>query len=79
MPDVGGRSSFVDDCAAVSDLYIRGARVTGVTMPWETPLMKQIFGDLGPSVSLSMPLDWGSSDLPSSGVSAGDVEQPLIP
>ena len=57
--DVGGNSSFVDDNAAVSDLFIRGARHAGITMPWETPLMRGIFGELGPSVNLNMPLDWG--------------------
>ena len=77
--DVGGNSSFVDDNAAVSDLFIRGARHAGITMPWETPLMRGIFGELGPSVSLNMPLDWGTSELPLSDLGASNVTEPLIP
>ena len=77
--DVGGNSSFVDDNAAVSDLFIRGARHAGITMPWETPLMRGIFGELGPSVSLNMPLDWGTSGLPLSDLGASNLTEPLIP
>ena len=36
--DVGGRSSPVDDCAAVSHHYIRGIAHSGIVMLWETDL-----------------------------------------
>ena len=57
-----------------SDMFIRGAKFSAVTMPWETPLMTsliQIFGDEYPGARLSMPIDWGSTDLP--------VAAPVIP
>ena len=44
--DVGGFSSARDDTAAISDQFIKGARLTTLTMPWETPLMRQILGRL---------------------------------
>ena len=53
--DVGGRSSKMDDHAAVTDVFIRGARFTSLVMPWETPLMRQIFSDSPQVPSLSMP------------------------
>lgn len=77
--DVGGSSSFADDNAAVSDLFIRRARHAGITMPWETPLMRGIFGDTGPSLNLSMPLDWGTSDVPLADLKDTSVTEPLIP
>ena len=77
--DVGGVSSFADDNAAVSDLFIRKARLANITMPWETPLMRGIFGETGPSVNLSMPLDWGTADLPLSGSAEPCSAEPIIP
>ena len=79
--DLGGSSTFDDDCAAVSDQFIRGARLAGVTMPWETPLMRQIFSEDGQGlgVSLTMPLDWGTSDLLAVGERSSGVGQPPIP
>ena len=78
---VGGIGSFDDECAGVSDELIRGARLAGIRMPWETPLMTQIFGDdrQRPSIPLTMPLDWGTSDMPVAGMDSSGVEQPLIP
>lgn len=55
--DVGGVSSAKDDTAAISDQFIRGARLTSLTMPWETPLMRQIFSEQVQGSKLSMPLD----------------------
>ena len=77
--DVGGRSSFSDDNAAISDMFIRGAKFSAVTMPWETPLMRQIFGDEYPGARLSMPIDWGSTDLPVSEAAGAGVAAPVIP
>ena len=77
--DVGGKSSFMDDCTAVSDQFIRGARFTAVTMPWETPLMRQIFGEEHPGAKLSMPLDWGHAELPMVDSAESGITQPVIP
>mgnify|MGYP006897963312 CR=1 FL=1 len=77
--DVGGVSSAKDDTAAISDQFIRGARLTSLTMPWETPLMRQIFGEQVQGSKLSMPLDWGNVALPSFDSTGSGVEQPAIP
>ena len=63
--DVGGRSSFRDDCAAVADTFIRGAKFSAVTMPWETPLMRQFFWDEYPGAKLCMPIDRAAQTCPS--------------
>ena len=77
--DVGGRSSVADDDAAISDMYITGVTHSGFKMPWETPLMKQIFGDDFPKATIHMPMDWGSTDLPNANSSADDPPKRLIP
>ena len=77
--DVGGVSTVSDDNAFIVDQRIRGARMSGLTLPWETPLMSQIFGSLGPSMNLSMPLDWGSTGLPSTSPMAVEISEPVIP
>ena len=77
--DVGGKSSFVDDTSAVADHYIRGIQRTGFSMPWETPLMKQIFGDNMARPQLSMPMNWGTADEPLPVSDDVGVSQPLIP
>ena len=77
--DVGGRSSMTDDNAAVTDAFIRGARFTSLVMPWETPLMWQIFSDSLQVPSLSMPLDWGNRDLPVTELTAGGASEPAVP
>eukprot|EP00438_Fugacium_kawagutii_P026595 Skav210666 [mRNA] locus=scaffold4862:5744:9377:- [translate_table: standard] len=59
--DVGGFTTAEDDQAFVTDTYIRGAKHTGVVMPWETPLMSQIFGESTAKPSVSMPLIWTDS------------------
>lgn len=61
--DVGGFSSTADDDAFVSDSFIRGAKHVGLTMPWETPLMAQIFGDQSSAHAVAMPLNWGTTEL----------------
>ena len=40
--------------------------------------MRQIFGDDRPSMSLHMPLDWGTSDLPLRESTEAGVTQPVI-
>ena len=42
-------------------------------------MLRQIFGDERPNMSLSMPLDWGSTDVPTQGSGDARVEQPPIP
>ena len=69
--DHGGRSSKEDDEALISDLYITGISNNRIVMPWETSMMKPIFGDAVVQPSLSMPLDWGSTVIPRA--SEGDV------
>ena len=70
--------TFADDNAAVSHQYMSGLSRTSVVLPWETPLMKQIFGDDGPSLSLSMPLNWGSIPQPFASQSP-EIDVPEIP
>ena len=41
--------------------------------------MRQIFGDDRPSMSLHMPLDWGTSDLPLLESTEAGVTEPVIP
>lgn len=77
--DVGGVSSSRDDMAAISDQFIRGARVSTLSMPWETPLMQQIFGDPFQSSKLGMPIDWGDSAIPQLDATGSGVLQPAIP
>eukprot|EP00435_Cladocopium_sp_Y103_P054228 s873_g17.t1 len=77
--DVGGASSAADDHAAVTDLFIHGSKFAGLKMPWETPLMQQIFGDEVPSANLSMPMDWGSVSRPVLESVAAGVAEPVIP
>ena len=77
--DVGGFSSARDDTAAISDQFIKGARLTTLTMPWETPLMRQIFGEVAQGARLSMPLDWGDSTVPVVDSTGSGIEQPAIP
>ena len=77
--DVGGFSTARDDTAAISDQFIRGARLTTLTMPWETPLMRQIFGEVTQGARLSMPLDWGDSTVPVVDSTGSGIEQPAIP
>ena len=79
VPDVGGRSSAADDSAGVSDLFIRGARFSSIRFPWETPLMEQIFGEQHPTMKLSMPIDWGSSDVPLSEPASAGASEPVVP
>ena len=73
--DVGGLSSFQDDNAAVLHVHMSGLSRTGVVLPWETPLMTQIFGDPLPNQSLSMPLNWGHIPEPF----AATIDGPEIP
>lgn len=61
--DHGGRSSALDDSAHISHLYANRLRNSGIVMPWETPLMQQIFGELEPMPQLGMPIDWGDTRL----------------
>ena len=79
-PDVGGVSSFQDDNAAVHHVHMSGLSRTGIVLPWETPLMRQIFGDDRPSLGLSMPLNWGQIPDPfpesSTKLAAPDVPDP---
>lgn len=77
--DVGGRSSSDDDNALIGDQYIRSARTSGIAMPWETSLMRSIFGDLAPSASLSMPLDWGAIGIQFEDAQQSKVSEPIIP
>ena len=48
-------------------------------MPWETPLMRQIFGEEHPGAKLSMPLDWGHAELPLVDSAESGITQPVIP
>ena len=77
--DVGGKSSASDDSSGISDLFIRGAKFSGIKMPWETPLMDQIFGEQHPTLKLSMPIDWGNSDLPASQFVSTGASEPIVP
>ena len=77
--DVGGRSSMDDDRAAISDQFIRGAKFSAITLPWETPLMSQIFGDAHPMMNLSMPINWGSRELPVTESVAVGPSEPVVP
>ena len=77
--DQGGLSSKQDDNAAITDTFIRGAKFSAITMPWETPLMSQIFGDLHPTMRLSMPLDWGNRGLPVLESATAGPSQPAVP
>ena len=74
--DVGGVNSFLDDNSAISHMHMSGLSRTGVTMRWETPLMRQILGDPCPGPSLNMPLNWGH--IPAFGPEAVSVEEPAI-
>ena len=77
--DVGGVSTKQDDNAAISDTFIRAAKFTGIVMPWETPLMSQVFGNIHPHANLSMPLDWGNMGMPVSESAAAGPSQPAVP
>lgn len=57
--DLGGLTSTADDDALISDTFVRGVKRAGLVMPWETPLMSQIFGDAIARPSLAMPMEWG--------------------
>lgn len=59
--DLGGTTTVADDDALISDTFVRGVKHTGFTMPWETPLMSQIFGETVSCPSLAMPMNWGMS------------------
>ena len=76
--DVGSASTAFDDVSAVDDQFIRGAKFSAITMPWEIPLMRQIFepDSIGPS--LSMPLDWGSVATPSADAAESGASVPVI-
>ena len=65
--------------SAISDQFIKGARLTTLTMPWETPLMRQIFGEDPQGARLSMPLDWGDPAVPTVGSTGSGIEHPAIP
>ena len=52
-------NSFQDDNAAVHHVHMSGLSRAGIVLPWETPLIRQIFGDDRPSLGLSMPVNWG--------------------
>ena len=77
--DVGGHSSVLDDAAAVDDQFIRGAKFSSITMPWETPLMRQIFEPDRVGPALSMPLDWGSTAMPLAAAAETGVNVPVVP
>ena len=77
--DVGGFSAMADDDAMISDVYIRGSWNTSITIPWETDLMRHIFSDSVPAPSVSMPLNWGSTALPSAAATEDKPAKPQIP
>ena len=77
--DVGGTSSTLDDVSAVDDQFIRGAKFSSITMPWETPLMRQIFSPDQVGPSLTMPLDWGSTAMPLAVAAETGVSVPIVP
>ena len=58
--DVGGRSSNMDDNIAVTNAFIDRNRQSGIVLPWETPMLTAIFGEVVPSPSLGMPSSWGA-------------------
>ena len=56
--DVGGRSSNMDDNIAVSNAFIDRNKQSGIVLPWESPMLAAIFGEVVPSPSLGMPSSW---------------------
>ena len=56
--DVGGRSSPMDDNIAVSNAFIDRNKQSGIVLPWESPMLAAIFGEVVPSPSLGMPSSW---------------------
>ena len=76
--DVGGVSSFQDNNNAISHLHAVGVSRAQIVLPWETPLMSQIFGSQGPSLSLNMPANWSELEQPF-GASPMGLGEPDIP